>query len=52
MLLITFTTVLAIKDLHFHDYKDVHVEKLSAKGNAQVGSSCFVCDFSCLAMFL
>ena len=36
MLLITFTTVLAIKDLHFHDYKDVHVEKLSAKGNAQV----------------
>ncbi|MBF1455877.1 MAG: hypothetical protein HXN56_00525 [Prevotella nigrescens] len=46
MLLITFTTVLAIKDLHFHDYKGVHVEKLSAKGNAQVDSSCFVCDFT------
>jgi len=46
MLLLTFTAVLAIKDLHFHDYKGVHVEKLSAKGNAQIGSSCFVCDFT------
>ena len=30
MLLITFTTVLAIKDLHFHHNEEVHIEKLAA----------------------
>ena len=31
MLLLTFTAVLAIKDLHFHDYKNVRTENLATK---------------------
>ena len=46
MLLLTFTTALAIKDFHFHDNKDIHVEQLATTHNAEVHASCFVCDFT------
>ena len=46
MLLLTFTAVLAIKDLHFHHNEEVHIEKLATTNKAEVGASCFVCDFT------
>ena len=46
MLLLTFTTVLAIKDLHFHDYKNVRTENLATKSHTQISSACFVCEFT------
>lgn len=47
MLLLTFTAVLAIKDLHFHDYKNVRTENLATKSHTQISSACFVANLQC-----
>lgn len=46
MLLLTFTAMLAIKDLHFHHYKYDKTEQESTHHKAELKSSCFVCDFT------
>ncbi len=46
MLLVTFTSVLAIKGLHVHHEDCEQTEKAEHTHHAEVKASCFVCDFT------
>ncbi len=45
MLLLTFTTVLAIKDSHVHKYSNQETGQATTGHHASVEGDCYVCDF-------
>ena len=45
MLLLTFTTVLAIKDSHVHNYSHQETEQAATGHHASIGEDCYICDF-------
>ncbi len=45
MLLLTFTTVLALKNFHVHEYSHQETKQAATSHHASVEKDCYICDF-------